>query len=75
MGVDTDGRCAAFDAGLGMNDEYCIFRAEGSARLRGECSSYLVFRTPNDDRHREAALRGEGGAREGRQGFGCVFQA
>ncbi len=80
MGVDTDGRCAGFDAGpgldigLGLNDEYGIFRAEGSARPRGQRSSYRVFRIPDDDRHREAALRGEGGAGEGGQGLWRVFQ-
>jgi hypothetical protein len=57
-----------------LNDEYGIFRAEGSARPRGQCSSYRVFRIPDDDGHREAALRGEGGAGEGGQGLWCVFQ-
>ena len=74
MGVDTNGRCAGFGAGPGWNDEHGVFRAEGSTRPRGQCSSYRVFRISDDDRHREAAFRGEGGAGEGGQGLWCVFQ-
>jgi hypothetical protein len=63
-GVDTDGQCTGFDADHG------ILRAKYGARPRSQRSSRLVFRIPDDDRDRDAALRGECGAGQGGQGFG-----